>query len=83
MHYQVKSGTVLVRIDRALILDISNGDEITIDGLDVDSYKWREQDSQFVESNPDADIFLRLEKNREGSYRPRCIEVRPEPSPKD
>ena len=82
MHYQVKSGTVLVRIDRALILDISNGDEITIDGLDVDSYKWCEQDSQFVESNPDAVIFLRLE-NREGSYRPRCIEVRPEPSPKD
>lgn len=83
MVYQVKGGSILVKMDRALILDITEGDEISVEGLDVENYRWSPQDSQFVESNPDADIFLKFERTGEGAYRARSIEVRPEPSPKD
>ena len=80
MLYQIKSETLLIKIDRAMILDISTGDEISVEGLGGGKYRWKDQDSQFIESNPDAEIFLRIERSGEGVYTPESIEVW-QPSP--
>jgi hypothetical protein len=62
MVYTLESNTLLFEIDRAAIVDISIGDVIKVACLQNASYTWTEQDSQFMESNPDARVFIKLEK---------------------
>jgi hypothetical protein len=64
MHYQIDTNEILVELDRSSIVDISIGDEIKTSVVDG-TYKWKEQDAQFVESNPDARIFLRFAKSED------------------
>jgi hypothetical protein len=62
MEYTLESNVLLFEIDRAEIVDISTGDVINISCLPEASYTWTDQDSQFMESNPDARVFVKLEK---------------------
>ena len=62
MTYQLNGSTILFAINRADILDISVDDIITVDGFPGVDYQWTEQDSDFVENNPDDDIFLQIER---------------------
>jgi hypothetical protein len=70
MVYQIESGSILLKIDRSLILDITPGDEIEVPGLSDKKYNWKHQDSQFLESNPDAEIFLMFNNAEAEKLRP-------------
>jgi hypothetical protein len=65
MKYQIDSEYILIELDRSAIVDISPGDELESSNLEA-RYTWSEQDAQFMESNPDAKIFLKFEKASEG-----------------
>jgi hypothetical protein len=62
MKYQIDSDIILVEVDRSAIVDISPGDQLESENL-KSSYTWTEQDMQFLESNPDARIFLKFAKS--------------------
>lgn len=76
MTYEIETGPMLVAISRAEILDISIGDSLQIRSFPETHYTWQQQDSELVENNPDADIFLRIEKTEDGQYHARGIELR-------
>ncbi len=61
MKYSVKSDVLLVELDRSEIMDIMPGDELEVSHLET-TYTWTEQDRQFLESNPDARIFVKFDK---------------------
>lgn len=62
MTYELDGSNMLLTINRTEIIDISVDDIIAIKGLPGARYVWTEQDSDFVENNPDDDIFLRIER---------------------
>jgi hypothetical protein len=62
MTYDLEDNYLLLQINRADILDMSVNDTITVKGFSGLAYKWTEHDSEFVENNPDDDIFLQIER---------------------
>lgn len=62
MTYKLNGKSILFEINRAEIIDISVGDVIAIEGFPGVEYVWTEQDGEFVENNPDDDIFLKIER---------------------
>ena len=66
MTYTLDGKKFLFAITRAEILDISIGDVITVEGFAGVAYKWTDHDSNFLENNPDADIFLQFERSKDG-----------------
>jgi hypothetical protein len=62
MTYELKGNKMLFAINRSDILDISVNDVITIGGFPDASYVWTDHDADFVENNPDDDIFLEIER---------------------
>lgn len=60
MVYEIKTNTTLFEIDRTKIVDISDGDVLQ---FPQGQYTWTKQDSQFVESNPDAKLFLEVQQS--------------------
>ncbi len=62
MRYTIPGNTILCPIDRTHIIDIAVGDVLELREFPGASYEWTEQDSEFVENNPDDDIYLQLEK---------------------
>lgn len=66
MVYQLKNNSILVEIDRTSIMDITPGDVVEPDTLQGAQHTWTEQDSQFVESNPDARLFIQFIKSGSG-----------------
>lgn len=66
MTYKLDTTTVLIALDRTKLVAISPGDEIQLQyGEDV-QYTWREQDQQFMENNPDAELFLEMKATASG-----------------
>ena len=63
MTYQLNGNSLLFAINRTEILDISVDDVIALDGFPGVNYVWTEQDSDFVENNPDDEIFLQIERS--------------------
>jgi hypothetical protein len=61
MKYRIESDFILIELNRSLIVDISPGDTLEA-STHEGTYTWTEQDMQFLESNPDARIFLKFEK---------------------
>lgn len=59
---------MLFAINRTEILDISVNDIIAVEGFAGVRHVWTEQDSDFVENNPDDDIFLQIEKVAENNF---------------
>jgi hypothetical protein len=68
MTYDLNSRTLLFEIDRTAITDIAVGDELTAKDFPNVHYIWTQQDSQFVETNPDARIFLKMKRGAKGEY---------------
>ncbi|HET9487438.1 MAG TPA: hypothetical protein VFO54_08390 [Chryseosolibacter sp.] len=62
MTYRLNGNTLLFAIKRTDILDISVNDVISVEGFPGVNYVWTEHDSEFVENNPDDDIFLQVER---------------------
>lgn len=75
MVYEIDSSPVLVLVDRAKILDISIGDWLHVKGFPETSYKWTQQDSELVENNPYADLYLKIEQRKDGTYRVKGLEI--------
>ena len=69
MIYKIEGKTMLFAIDRTQIIDISVGDTLQINGLQGASHVWTEHDSEFMENNPDDDIFLQIERTAENKYK--------------
>ncbi|MGC1242814.1 MAG: hypothetical protein WA874_14580 [Chryseosolibacter sp.] len=62
MTYQLNGNSLLFAINRADILDISVNDIIAVEGFPGVNHVWTDHDSDFVENNPDDDIFLQVER---------------------
>lgn len=62
MTYQLTGNYLLFEIKRTDIIDISPDDEITVEGFEGIKYIWTNQDGEFLESNPDDDIYLQVER---------------------
>ena len=77
MVYHIDSKDILIELDRTSIVDISIGDQLEASVI-KGSYKWSEQDMQFLESNPDARIFIRFEKSSKNSFQGKGLVVMPQ-----
>lgn len=75
MVYEIDNGPVLIMVDRAKILDISIGDWLHVKGFPEISHKWTQQDSELVENNPYADLYLKIEKRKDGTFRVAGLEI--------
>lgn len=73
MTYHFDGSNLLLSIDRASIIDISPDDIIEVKGFPGASHVWTEQDSEFIENNPDDDLFLQIERLSENQFRARGI----------
>ena len=78
MVYQLESNIILFEIDRTAIVDISIGDTIKACCLADAEYTWTEQDSQFLESNPDARLFIKFSKEKDNTFQGLGVTVFPE-----
>jgi len=68
MIYQIEGKHLLLAMDRAAIIDINPGDILEVKGLPGVKYQWTEQDREFMENNPDDEIFLQIERTGENQY---------------
>lgn len=66
MTYEIDSSELLVQIDRRKILDITVGDTIAVSGLSKAEYAWTEHDQQLLETNPDAELILKVARKQDG-----------------
>jgi len=73
MTYQLNGNDLLFAINRTDIVDISTGDIISVDGFPGVSYEWTNHDSEFVENNPDDEIYLRVERSDSNAFKARGI----------
>lgn len=73
MNYKLDGTKLLLPIPREKILDISVKDEITVEGFEGATYVWTDHDSDFVENNPDADLFLEMERRSGKGYNAKGI----------
>lgn len=69
MTYTVDGSTLIFALNRAAILDISPNDTITVEGFEGLSYEWTDHDSDFLENNPDAEIYLQAERSHGNRYK--------------
>jgi hypothetical protein len=69
MTYQLNGNNMLFAINRTEIIDISVKDIIVVAGFPGARYEWTEHDSEFVENNPDDDIFLQIERVAENNFK--------------
>jgi hypothetical protein len=75
MIYQIEGDKMFFALNRSLLIDISVNDTLQIKGVPGASHVWTEHDSQFIESNPDDDIFLQIEKIGGGNYKARVVSL--------
>jgi hypothetical protein len=76
MDYHLKGKAMMIEIERSQIIDISSGDTITIDSFPGVSYTWTQQDTEFIENNPDDDVFLLIEETADKNYKACGIQLR-------
>jgi hypothetical protein len=69
MNYQLEGNTMLFAINRSRIIDISVNDVLTVPDFPEVTHQWTEQDQDFIENNPDDDIYLQVEKIGENKYK--------------
>ena len=68
MTYKLNGNNLLFAINRTEIVDISTGDAITVEGFPGVQYVWTNHDSEFLENNPDDDIYLQVERTGANKY---------------
>lgn len=69
MTYTIDGSKLIFALNRAKILDISVNDTITVEGFEGLSYKWTDHDRDFVENNPDAEVYLQAERSTGNRYK--------------
>lgn len=73
MTYQLNGSDLLFAINRTDIVDITPDDVISVEGFPGIHYVWTNQDSDFVENNPDDDIFLQVERVGNNDFKAKGI----------
>lgn len=73
MTYQLNGSDLLFAINRTDIVDISPDDVISVEGFPGINYVWTNQDSDFVENNPDDDIYLQVERVGNNDFKAKGI----------
>ena len=73
MTYRLNGNSFLFAINRSEILDISVNDVIAVEGFPGVRYVWTTHDREFVENNPDDDIFLQVERTEGNKFNGRGI----------
>lgn len=73
MTYEVNGNNILIPINRTEILDISPDDMITLRAFPGVQHAWTTHDADFLENNPDDDIYLEVERLADDTYRARGI----------
>lgn len=76
MTYQLNGNNILFAISRAEILDIAVNDVITVQGFPGVKHVWTEHDREFVENNPDDEIFLQIERTGDNHFRANGIALK-------
>lgn len=75
MTYSIEGKSMLFAVDRIKIVDIAVGDILEIKGLPGARHVWTEHDSEFMENNPDADLYLEVERGASNTFKPKGIIV--------
>jgi hypothetical protein len=78
MTYEITSNMMLFEMDRTAIADIAIGDTLRAQDLPDAEYTWTLHDSQFLESNPDARLFLKVQKLSDKQYKGMGVMIIPE-----
>ncbi len=73
MRYTVDGSTILFALNRPEIIDISPGDVLEVDGLPGARYVWTDHDADFMENNPDDELYLQLERVDHDRYVPKGL----------
>lgn len=76
MTYKLSGNDFLFLLDRTMILDISPGDVISLEDFPGATYEWTNHDGEFLENNPDDDIYLQVEKAGDHRYRATAITLK-------
>lgn len=69
MTYELNGNNLLFALDRTEIVDISTGDVITVKGYPGVNYEWTNHDLEFLENNPDDDIYLKVERTGSNQFK--------------
>ena len=69
MTYKVDGQKIFVGVNRANIIDITANDTLEVKSLPGALYTWTDHDTEFLENNPDDDIFLEVERTGENQYK--------------
>lgn len=73
MTYQLNGDDLLFAINRTDIVDINEGDVIAVDGFTGVNYIWTNHDREFLENNPDDDIYLRVQRVDNNAFKAKGI----------
>jgi hypothetical protein len=76
MIYKIEGDSMLIAINRTDIQDISVNDTLQIKGIESLDYKWTDHDAEFIENNPDDDIFLKVKRTSNNQYSVIGIQLR-------
>jgi hypothetical protein len=69
MIYQLDGTLLLFALNRIELIDISIGDTLQVKGFPAINYLWTAHDSSLIETNPDDDIFLEVERTPENEFK--------------
>lgn len=69
MVYKIEGNQMLFSIDRTKIIDITPSDRIEVRGFPGAAHVWTEHDTEFIENNPDDEIFLLVERVDDNKFR--------------
>ena len=69
MTYKVEGQKIFVGVNRASIIDITANDTLEVMSLPGAHYTWTDHDTEFLENNPDDDIFLEVERTADNQYK--------------
>ena len=69
MTYELNGNNLLFALDRTEIVDISAGDVITVKGYPGVDYVWTNHDLEFLENNPDDEIYLQVERTGKDRFK--------------
>ncbi len=76
MTYELNGNTMLFAINRTEIIDISPDDVISLKDFPGAQYQWTSHDAEFLENNPDDDIYLQVERLGENRYKATGIHLK-------
>lgn len=76
MTYELTGNNILFVLNRTEIIDIMPDDTITLHDFPGATYQWTSQDADFLENNPDDDIYLQVERVGDNHYRATGIQLK-------